>query len=127
MARYDDVPVPRGTSSRWEVILAEEEGAEGQAPERTALDVRGEHRVLHGLDEAELARIPLLGPGERLARYGAYIDLHDPGRCDFVAEGTEVVRPGQRLVSRTAVSRDAWERLRAACAEVVGHRQRKSA
>ncbi|HUG56065.1 MAG TPA: hypothetical protein VMJ92_03230 [Candidatus Limnocylindrales bacterium] len=59
-------------------------------------------------------------------------------RYDFLAEGAEIVRPGQRLVSRTAVSREVWDRdcapsmppfalasvgLRAACAEVVGHRK----
>ncbi len=133
MARFDGQRVPRGTSRRWEVIVSDEQtdGSAAAPPEATAsltaLDVRSEHRVLQSMSESQLAAIPLLREGERLARYGDYLDLHDPARADFRAEGDEVVRPGQRIVARTAVARELWDDLLAACAEVTGARRRRSA
>ena len=85
MARYDERPVPRGTSRRWEVLLSSAEGA-------------------------------------RLKRRREYLDLHDPARADFRAEGTETVRPGQRIVARAEVSDECWAELRAACDRVARRR-----
>jgi len=129
MAKYDENRVPRGTSRRWEVIVADEETvATPPTPSTlTALDVRSEHRILHGLSEADLAAVPLIPEGRRLARYGVHLDLHDPARADFLAEGDETVRPGQRIVARKAVSPAIWDELLAACAEVTGAHRRKSA
>jgi hypothetical protein len=127
MARYDEQPVPRGTSRRWEVVFAEEDRDAQAAPERTALDVRADHRVLAGFSEDDLAGIPLVPEGQPLARYGEYLDLHDPARANFLAEGTEVVRPGQRVVARKSVSKGIWEDLRAACAEVTAPGRRRTA
>ncbi|MDE3113152.1 MAG: hypothetical protein KGN00_03425 [Chloroflexota bacterium] len=126
MARYDDKPVPRGTSRRWEVILADDERARASQRLR-ALDVRAQHRTLRQLSEDDLARIPLLPEGDRLGRYQAYIDLHDPARADFIAEGSEVVKPGQRMVAKADVDREVWDRLVEASHEVVGWRRRRSA
>ncbi len=126
MARYDDRPVPRGTSRRWEVILADDERARGGSRLR-AIDVRSEHRTLQQLSEEDLARIPLLTEGDRLARYKRYLDLHDPARSEFMAEGSEVVKPGQRIVAKADVPDDLWERLVDASHEVIGWRRRKSA
>ncbi len=123
---YDDRRVPRGTSRRWEAILAEDERRDVTRRLR-ALDVRSQHRVLQALGDADLERIPLVGEGDRLARYGAYLDLHDPARADFVAEGTEAVKPGQRIVAKADVPRDVWDRLVEAAHEVVGWRRRRSA
>jgi hypothetical protein len=127
MARYDQMRVPRGPSGRWEVVLADEEEERRPAESQTASDVRHEHRVLQALSEEDLAHIPLLNEGDALKRYGEYIDLHDPGRANFLAEGGERVRPGQRIVARTAVSRAIWEDLKAACDDVVGRRRRRTA
>src|SRR3989442_401608 len=69
---------------------------------RTALDVRADHRVLQSFSDSELEAMPLLGEGEALARRGQYLDLHDPARAGFVAEGDEVVEPGQHVVARNA-------------------------
>ncbi|MGH2379047.1 MAG: hypothetical protein ACRDGT_11290 [Candidatus Limnocylindria bacterium] len=127
MPRYDESPVPRGTSRRWEVILADEEDAGRNAPQMRALDVRAQHRILQDLSDDELARVPLLREGERLGRYKEYLDLHDPGRANFLAEGSEDVKPGQRIVAKASVPRDIWERLIEASHDVVGWRRRRSA
>ncbi|HEX9436347.1 MAG TPA: hypothetical protein VGA16_04205 [Candidatus Limnocylindria bacterium] len=126
MASYDDQRVPRGTSRRWEVILADEDRRR-EAPRLRALDVRAHHRILQAMSEDDLARMPLLPEGQRLLRYKEHLDLHDPARANFIAEGTEVVKPGQRLVAKADVSRDIWERLIDAAHDVVGWRRRKTA
>lgn len=86
----------------------------------TALDVRGDHRVLASFSERELASLRLQREGTPLRRYREYLDLHDPARADFTAEGTERVKPGQRLVARDGTDPDLWAALRRACANVVG-------
>jgi hypothetical protein len=86
----------------------------------SARDIRREHRVLAALDEAALDALELLPEGAPLRRYGVYLDLHDPGRADFTAEGSEQVKPGQRLVAREGTDPEVWEALRRACAQVVG-------
>ncbi|HUQ17473.1 MAG TPA: hypothetical protein VM070_06770, partial [Candidatus Saccharimonadales bacterium] len=66
----------------------------------TAYDVRGEHRILAGFGDEALAGIPLVREGLPLRRYRVYLDLRDPGRADFAAEGDESVKPGQRIIAR---------------------------
>ncbi|HYK99416.1 MAG TPA: hypothetical protein VEU77_13600 [Candidatus Acidoferrales bacterium] len=123
MAGYADTPVPRGTSRRWEVLMSNEESERRPAqPHRTAADVAADHRVLREVPETLLGDIPLVDQGLRLERRGEYLDLHDPARADFRAEGTEVVKPGQHIVARAAVSDEAWVELRAACDRVVRRR-----
>jgi hypothetical protein len=123
VAKYDEARVPRGTSHRWEVLMAaDEHGAVPRKERRTALDVCREHRVLLELRSDLLGGIPLLPDGSRLARRGEYLDLHDPARADFRALGDETVRPGQRLVARSEVSADAWRALLDACDRVLGRR-----
>jgi hypothetical protein len=126
MASYDERPVPRGTSRRWEVILADDEHR-AQASRLRASDVRAQHRILQLLNEDQLRRIPLLAEGEHLSRYKHYLDLHDPARADFVAEGTEVVEPGQRVVAKAEVPADVWGALVDAAHDVVGWRRRRTA
>jgi hypothetical protein len=126
MARYDEQRVPRGTSRRWEVILADEERRR-IAPRLRALDVRAHHRILQAMSEEDLARIPLLPEGERLMRFKEHLDLHDPARANFLAEGTEVVKPGQRIVAKADVPREIWDRLIDAAHDVVGWRRRRTA
>jgi hypothetical protein len=126
MASYDERPVPPGTSGRWEVVLADEE-REPADRRLTAYDVKADHRILQELGDDDLARIPLLAEGAPLKRYAEYLDLHDPGRANFLAEGNEVVRPGQRLVARKSVSKGIWDDLRVACDEVTGRRRARTA
>jgi hypothetical protein len=88
-----------------------------------AIDVRTEHRVLQELSEAALRDMPLLEQGTTLARRCEYLDVHDPGRADFRAEGGEVVRPGQRIVARADLAEEAWQALRNACDRVARRRR----
>jgi len=122
MAGYDTTRVPRGTSRRWEVLMSDDEAlpSPGRGPGRSALEVRADHRVLQHFGEAELRAMPLLAP---LVRRGRYLDLHDPARADFVAEGDEVVEPGQHVVARTDVSEDLWDELCRACDGVLARRR----
>jgi len=123
VAKYDERPVPRGTSHRWEVLMAVDEHEEQPRRERrTAIDVRRDHRVLHDLSVELLRQIPLVSEGARSSRRGEYLDLHDPARADFRALGDEGVRPGQRVVARADVSPEAWQELLDACDRVVGRR-----
>ncbi|MFN2519539.1 MAG: hypothetical protein ABR525_00660 [Candidatus Limnocylindria bacterium] len=128
MASYDETRVPRGTSRRWEVVVADDEPREGPAPRRlSALEVKDEHRVLQGLDPRDLPAITLLPEGEQLARYGEYLDLRDPARANFLAEGSEIVRRGQRIVARRGLDPAAWQELVRACGDVTGARRRRTA
>ncbi|HEV8669507.1 MAG TPA: hypothetical protein VGS01_02090 [Candidatus Limnocylindria bacterium] len=123
VAKYDETPVPRGTSHRWEVLMAVDEREERPHRERrTAFDVRHDHRVLQDLGADVLREIPLVSEGAGLIRRGEYLDLHDPARADFRALGDETVRPGQRVVARSEVTPDAWRALLLACDRVVGRR-----
>jgi hypothetical protein len=108
----------------WEIILADEESDRAtKAPQLCALDVRGEHRVLATFTDRELAALQLLPEGATLTRYRLYLDLHDPARAEFAAEGSEVVKPGQRLVARDGADPKVWAALRRACGYVVGRRR----
>jgi hypothetical protein len=123
MAKYDEARVPRGTSRRWEVLMSDE--AMSSRPDiqrRTAKDVRAEHRVLLSFSDADLAAMPLVPEGTRLARGGWYMDLHNPAKADFPATGDEIVEPGQHVLVRKEVSGELWEELRRACDGVLGRR-----
>lgn len=127
MPHYDERPVPRGPSGRWEVVLADEERDGTERARLSALEIRSDHRILQHFEDAELARIPLLAGGEPLVRFKQYLDLQDPARAAFVAEGVESVRPGQRIVAKAEVDPELWDRLVEASHEVVGWRRRRSA
>jgi len=121
MAKYDEAPVPRGTSRRWEVLMSDDVPGVGPGVDRrTARDVRGEHRVLLSFSDKDLAAMPLLPESTRLARGGWYLDLHDPARADFIATGDEAVEPGQHVLARKEVSGELWDELLRACDGVLG-------
>ena len=107
----------------WEIVLADEEGDRPtESAQLSALDVRGEHRVLANFSDRELALLRLLPEGAPLRRYRLYLDLHDPARAEFAAEGTERVKPGQRLVARDGTDAETWAALGRACGYVVGRK-----
>lgn len=123
VAKYDEAPVPRGTSHRWEVLISADEREElPRQKRRSALEVRHEHRVLHDFGTEALRRMPLVPEGASLSRRAEYLDLHDPARADFRALGDEIVRPSQRVVARSEVSPEVWGRLIEACDHVLGRR-----
>jgi hypothetical protein len=108
----------------WASALADEEADRPSGgAELSALDVRGEHRVLATFTDRELASLRLVPEGAALRRFRLYLDLHDPARAEFAAEGTERVKPGQRLVARDGTDPHLWAALRRACGHVVGHRK----
>jgi len=108
------------------LVLVEDPSRPGDAPGRSAFDVRGDHRVLASFSDEELARIPLVREGLALRRFRVYLDLRDPGRADFAAEGDETVRPGQRIIARDDVHRPLWEALRNGCLLATGVRRRSA-
>ena len=121
MAKYDESRVPRGTSRRWEVLMSDDATSPPSGAERrTAKDVRAEHRVLLSFSNADLAAMPLVPEGTRLARGGWYLDLHNPAKADFLASGDEAVEPGQHVLARKEVPGALWEELRRACDGVLG-------
>jgi hypothetical protein len=123
MAKYDEAPVPRGTSHRWEVLMSEDEAVARPGVERrTAKDVRSEHRVLLSFSDTDLVHMPLASEGMRLARGGWYMDLHDPAKADFIATGDETVEPGQHVLARKEVLPELWDELCRACDGVLGRR-----
>ena len=121
MAKYDEARVPRGTSRRWEVLMSDDAtSARPDIERRTAKDIRAEHRVLLSFSDADLAAMPLVPEGTRLARGGWYLDLHNPAKADFPATGDETVEPGQHMLARKEVSPELWDELRRACDGVLG-------
>jgi hypothetical protein len=87
---------------------------------RSARDVRAEHRVLLSFSDADLAAMPLVTEGTRLARGDWYMDLHNPAKADFPATGDETVEPGQHMLARKEVPAELWDELRRACDDVLG-------
>jgi hypothetical protein len=107
---------------RWEIRDEDELAADRptEAPRLTALDVRGEHRVLSSFTKHDLGSLRLVPEGSPLVRYAWYLDLHDPGRAEFAAERGERVKPGQRLIARDGTDPELWDALRRACGHVLG-------
>jgi hypothetical protein len=121
MAKYDEAPVPRGSSRKWEVLMSDDGATPpAEADRRTAKEVRGEHRVLLSFSDKDLAAMPLVPENTRLVRGGWYLDLHDPARADFIASGDEAVEPGQHVVARKEVTAELWAELLRACDGVLG-------
>src|SRR5438093_12852897 len=99
MAKYDEAPVPPGTSRRWGVLMSDEESAARPGVERrTARDVRSEHRVLLSFSGSDLEAVPLVPEGTRLARLGWYLDLHDPTKADLLGSGHATVQPARHVM-----------------------------
>jgi hypothetical protein len=102
--------------------MSDEEPAHAAARPLMAIDVQADHRVLREVPGHYLRDVPLLAEGTILTRRSEYIDVHDPARADFRAEGTEVVKPGQRMVARADAGDEAWRELREACDRVARRR-----
>ncbi len=113
--------VPSGPSRKWEIVI--DQSAEAEARRLSAADVKAEHRILRDVAEEELRTLPLVPAGEFLQRGQWYLDLHNPARGEFPGNGREHVRPGQRVIVRSAASRELWRRLIDACDGVLGRRR----
>jgi len=54
----------------WEIVVTDEDSDRAtKAPQLCALDVRGDHRVLSGFSDRELAELALMPEGMPLRRY----------------------------------------------------------
>jgi hypothetical protein len=103
------------------------DSGDGRALQQTAADVKGDHRILREIPVEDLAQLPLLPEGALLERREWFLDLHNPARGEFPGNGREHVRPGQRVVARSAASREVWQSLVDACDEVLGRTRRGTA
>jgi hypothetical protein len=121
MPRYDQMKVPSGPTRKWEIVI--DDARERETATLTAVDVKNEHRVLRDIAEDDLRELPLVPVGAFLERGEWYLDLHNPARGEFPGNGREHVRPGQRVIARSAASRDLWRRLVDACDDVLGRRR----
>jgi hypothetical protein len=117
--------VPSGPTRKWEIVM--DDAQEREVSSLTAADVKNEHRVLREIAEGDLRQLPLVPVGAFLQRGEWFLDLHNPARGEFPGNGREHVRPGQRVIARSAASRDLWMRLVEACDDVLGRRRRHPA
>jgi len=89
-------------------------GNEGPHPEdnaRTAYDYKDVHRSLSGFTDDELKTVPIMPRGSRLEQGATYFDLADPERGEFTGVGDMSVTPEQRLILKSAMDYDLWNRL----------------
>ncbi len=78
---------------------------------RTAYDVKAVHAALRDYQDDELKQIPILPAGARLEASATYINLSDPERGEFTAEGREEVAEGDFVVPKAEVDYQLWNRL----------------
>jgi hypothetical protein len=89
-------------------------GLAGPHPEMhaaTAFDLKSAHRMLEGLNDADLKQIPILSPGSRLEQGATYLDLQIPNRHEFKARGDMVAGPDNWYVPKDRVDYELWNRL----------------
>jgi len=91
-------------------------GTVGPHPEkdrsRTAYDVKEAHRLLEGISDDLLKRIPILPAGSRLEQDATYLDLADPDRKEFKATSGMAVEAGSLIVPKSEIDYQLWNRLR---------------
>lgn len=68
-------------------------------------------RNLEGFTHDELTQIPVLPDGARLQQGAVYVDLFDPERAAFTAEGNDRAPPGRALVPKSETPYMYWNRL----------------
>jgi hypothetical protein len=90
-------------------------GLAGPHPEknspRTAFDAKDVHAWLSEFPDDQLQRIPLMPPASRLEANATYVNLADPDRRSFTAEGNEDVGDGDSIVPKAEVDYELWNRL----------------
>jgi len=90
-------------------------GLAGPHPEkerpRTAFDAKEVHQWLRDFPDDQLQQIPLMPAGSRLEANATYVNLADPERRAFTAEGNEDVREGEYVVPKAEVDYELWNRL----------------
>ncbi len=77
----------------------------------SAVEDKSLHERLPQLDNAELARLPVLQVGTRLEQGHTYLDLNDLGRGPFKAIGGQEAGPRNRYVAKRDTDYELWNRL----------------
>ncbi len=84
----------------------------GHADEsRPAVEDKQLHERLQGLDNAELARLPVLERGTPLEQGGVYVDLNDPTLTPFKALGGQEAERQHRYVAKRDTDYELWNKL----------------
>lgn len=90
-------------------------GEEGPLPAEGGLtlsDFKDVQRLLHGLTDDEMKRIPVMPEGSRLEQGATYIDLRDENGTEFKAVGEIIAGPDNLYVPKREVEYVLWNRLR---------------
>ena len=77
----------------------------------SAYDIKELHEKMSDFDNGELKRIPILAHGERLEQGAKYLDLSDPDRAVFVAQGSQEAQDPHLYVPKAALDYELWNRL----------------
>lgn len=76
-----------------------------------AVDDKALHAELDMLTNDELARLPVVGAGEKLQQGGVYLDLNDRERGPFKALGGQEVGGEDRFIAKRDVDYELWNRI----------------
>ena len=76
-----------------------------------ASDVKDAVNILRDFDMDELREIPVLEYGARLKQGATYVDLHDPARKPFTAEGAMIAEIDQLIIPKAETPYQYWNRL----------------
>jgi hypothetical protein len=83
----------------------------GTGRERTAFHLRKAGLDLGRIDDEELKRVPVLGPGTRLQQGATYVDLKQQPPQEFTARADMEAQPGDAHVPKDRVLYEIWNRL----------------
>ena len=89
-------------------------GEPGEHPEKELLrayDVTEIQRTLREMGDDDLKAILVVPEGAWLRQGSTYLDLHDPGRREFTAEGNMVAGPQNWYVPKSETDYVLWNRL----------------
>ncbi len=79
---------------------------------RTARDIKDVHTQLRDWSDDDLDEVPIVPAGSRLEQNATYLDLAVPQPREFTATGNMSAEPPQRLVEKSTVPYQLWNRLR---------------
>ena len=108
---YDQMKVPAGPTRKWEIVIDEGHDDRLVSRERTAVDVKRQHRVLRDIADGELRAVPLLQTGTTLLRGERYLDLNAPARGEFAGDGYARVGPGRAVLAKSETPAAVWRAI----------------
>jgi hypothetical protein len=78
---------------------------------RTMRDIKELHARYRDWTDDDLHQVPILPTGSRLEQDATYIDLNEPQPREFTATGDMQAAERQRIVAKSAVHYEIWNRL----------------